>query len=142
MSEKNVVIERVFDADRNSVWRAISDRELMKLWYFDIPEFRAEVGFKFEFVVGDPNGKSWSHLCEVTEVELETRLTYSWKYEGYGGISYVTFELLDENESTRLKLTHSGLETFPPEVPELDVHNFETGWNANINTVLKEYLEK
>lgn len=33
------------------------------------------------------------HVCEVTEVISEKKLTYSWSYEGYEGISFLIFEL-------------------------------------------------
>lgn len=105
-------------------------------------EFKAVVGFKFEFWGGEEGGKQWKHLCEITEVVSESKLTYSWKYEGYSGISYVTFELFEENKNTRLKLTHSGIDTFPADIPELAVHNFEQGWNHIINISLKDFLSK
>jgi uncharacterized protein YndB with AHSA1/START domain len=141
MSHQNVIVERVFDADLKLVWKAITEKEMMKQWYIDLKEFKAVVGFKFEFWAGEDGGKQWKHLCEITEVIPERKLTYSWKYEGYGGISYVTFELFEETKGTKLKLTHSGIDTFP-DIPELAIHNFEQGWNQAINVSLKEFLEK
>lgn len=139
---KTLTITAEFDAQRELVWRALTERDLMRQWYFDLTEFRAEVGFKFEFWAGEDHGKQWKHLCEVTEVEPETKIGYSWKYDGYSGISYVLFELFDANGGTLLKLTHSGIDTFPADVPELALHNFETGWNHIINNSLKNFLEK
>jgi len=54
----------------------------------------------------------------------------------------VTFELFEEANGTKLKLTHSGIDTFPNEIPELAIHNFEKGWDQAINVSLKEFLEK
>jgi uncharacterized protein YndB with AHSA1/START domain len=130
----NVTIEKV--------WNAITDKDQMKQWYFDLKEFKPEVGFEFQFYAGDEK-KQWLHLCKITEVVKEKKLTYSWRYDGYSGISYVTFELLPENNKTRLKLTHAGLETFPGDtVPELRKENFAQGWNQIIGKSLKEFLEK
>ena len=42
-------IERVFDAPVNVLWKAITDKDEMKQWYFDLEEFKAEPGFKFSF---------------------------------------------------------------------------------------------
>ncbi len=39
------------------------------------------------------------------------KLQYSWRYDGYEGNSFVTFELFAEGDKTRVKLTHEGLET-------------------------------
>ena len=46
-----VVIERTFNAPVAKVWNAITDAEEMRQWYFDLKEFKPEVGFEFEFVV-------------------------------------------------------------------------------------------
>lgn len=112
----------------------------MKKWYFDLSEFRPEVGFEFQFEGGDAN-KSYLHLCKVTEVIEGRKLTYSWRYDGYEGNSFVTWELFDENGKTRLKLTHAGLETFPESNPDLARKNFEMGWDEIIGKSLVNYLE-
>ena len=113
----------------------------MKHWYFKLEEFRAEVGFQFQFSGGPSPDKQYLHLCEVTEVIPEQKLTYSWKYDGYAGISYVSFELFPDGENTKLKLTHEGLESFPNENADFARHNFEEGWDSIINESLQKYLE-
>lgn len=140
MSGRIVKVERVFDAPKNLVWRALTEKELMKLWYFDLAEFKAELGFRFEFMGGPPDGVQHKHLCEITQVDFEQKLSYSWKYDGYEGESHVSFELFPENESTRLVLTHTGLDTFP-QLADFAIANFEAGWNDIINKLLKEFLE-
>jgi len=112
----------------------------MKQWYFDLAEFRPEVGFEFQFT-GGTEEHSYLHLCRITEVVPGRKLTYSWRYEGYAGNSFVTFELFAEGDKTRLKLTHAGLETFPASNPDLRRENFEAGWTQIIGTNLKNYLE-
>lgn len=139
--EKPVVIERTFNASIDKIWKAITDKNEMKQWYFDLAEFKPEVGFEFQFYAGDEK-KQWLHICMVTEVITNKKITYSWKYDGYYGISFVTFELFPEGKESRLKLTHAGLESFPNEVPELKKENFIEGWMQIIDTSLKEYLEK
>jgi hypothetical protein len=74
-------------------------------------------------------------------VENGRKLTYSWKYDGYPGESFVTFELFGDDDKTRLKLTHDGLETFPIDNPDLNRENFVIGWNHIITKSLYEYLE-
>lgn len=140
MSAEPFVIERTFNAPIQKVWKAITDKADMKKWYFDLAEFIPKPGFEFEFMGGE-KGKCYLHKCKVTEVEEGRRITYSWRYDGYSGNSFVTWELFDEGGKTRLKLTHAGLETFPADNPELAKHNFERGWNSIIGTSLKEFLE-
>src|SRR5690606_10824395 len=109
-------------------------------WYFDLAEFKPEVGFKFQFMGGTEDNE-YLHLCEITEVIPEKKLTYSWRYDGYEGNSFVSFELFEKGDETRLKLTHRGLESFPNN-PDFAKTNFEMGWDQIINTSLKEYLSK
>jgi len=71
------------------------------------------------------------------------KLAYSWKYKGHVGDSLVTYELFPEGKKTRVKLTHSGLETFLPDAhPQYARSNFAMGWTSLIGTYLKEFLEK
>jgi uncharacterized protein YndB with AHSA1/START domain len=142
MESKPITIERIFDAPIAKVWDALTNPNEMKLWYFDLPGFKAEVGYKFQFTGGQEDGIQYLHLCEVTEIIESKRLTYSWRYDGYAGNSFVTFDLSDENGKTRLNFSHSGIETFPEDNPDLAKKNFVTGWDHIINISLKDYLEK
>jgi uncharacterized protein YndB with AHSA1/START domain len=139
--DNTFIIERTLKAPADKVWRAITDRDEMAKWYFDLDAFKPEKGFKFSFKGGPPD-KEYIHLCEVTEVVKGSKITYSWKYQGYEGISYVTFELFGQGEQTRIKLTHAGLESFPANEPDLARKNFEAGWTDIIGKLLPEYLEK
>ncbi len=134
------VIERIFNAPLALVWKAISNKDDMKRWYFDLAEFKPEPGFEFEFSV-EHKGMNYQHRCKVTEVIPQKRLAYTWRYEGHLGDSLVTFELHAEGKKTRLRLTHTGLETFPP-LPSFARENFAMGWTQLIGTSLKEFVEK
>lgn len=137
-----IVVERLFATSADALWRALTDKDEMKQWYFDLPEFRAEVGFKFTFAGGPSSERQYVHLCEVTEVVPGKKLSYSWRYEGYAGDSLVSFEILPQGEKTLLRLTHAGLHTFPSDNPDLAKHNFEAGWDAIVNQSLLEFVEK
>ena len=138
-----IVIERTYNAPIEKVWKAITDRDEMKKWYFDISEFKAEPGFEFEFVGEGKQGEKFLHLCKIREVIKNKKLSYSWRYDGYEGDSLVTFELFDEGNKTKVKLTHSGLETFPVTTNnDFAKENFTEGWTAIIGTTLKEFVEK
>lgn len=134
------VIEQTYNAPVEKVWKAISDREQMKQWYFDVPAFKPETGTEFQFTAG-PDGRSFVHLCKVTKVVPNKLIQYSWKYQGYEGNSLVTWELFDEGDKTRLRLTHEGLETFPDN-PDFARKNFEGGWSSFVNKRLPDFLEK
>ena len=135
-----VVVERTFKAPVAQVWNALTDVEQMRQWYFDLKEFKPEVGFEFEFTV-DHEGVTYHHLCRITDVVPEKRIAYTWRYKDEPGDSLVTFELFDEGKNTRLKLTHTGIDTFP-KTPAYARKNFETGWTAIIGSELKQFVEK
>jgi len=135
-------IERTYPVTTARVWKAITDKDEMKLWYFDLPEFRPEVGFEFQFIGGPAEDRQYLHICKITEAVPGKKLAHSWKYDGYEGNTLVTFELFDEGGKTRLKLTHQGLETFPASNPDFSKENFAEGWTWIIGTALKEFLDK
>ena len=141
MKNDPIVIERKLNAPIQRVWSALTNHKDMKQWYFDLPGFRPEVGYEFTFTA-ENEGRSWKHLCKVTEVVPGKKITYSWRYEGYPGNSFVTFELFPDGDKTKLKLSHTGLETFPQDVADLQRKNFETGWTDIIGRSLPEFLEK
>ena len=135
-----IVIERTFNAPVAKVWQALTDVDQMRQWYFDLKEFRPEVGFEFEFVV-EHEGNSYHHLCKVTEVIPQKKIAYTWRYKGESGDSLVTFELSPEGEGTRLKLTHTGIDTFP-KTPAYARKNFETGWTQIVDSELRQFVEQ
>jgi uncharacterized protein YndB with AHSA1/START domain len=135
-------IERTYNAPIAKVWKAITDKEDMKQWYFKLDEFKPEVGFEFRFSGGPDEGPQYLHVCEITEVVPLKKLSYSWVYDGYEGKSLVTFELFDEGAKTRLKLTHAGLETFPADNKDFAKENFAAGWTDIIGNLLKEFVER
>ena len=137
-----IVVEKVYNASIEKVWKAITNKDEMKKWYFDMSDFKPEVGFEFRFVGQGKQGEDFVHLCKVTEVEHQKKLSYSWRYEGYEGDSLVTFELFPEGGKTKVKLTHRGLETFPVTAHnDFAKENFIEGWSYIIGTGLKEYVE-
>jgi uncharacterized protein YndB with AHSA1/START domain len=142
MKDEPVIVERTLNAPVEIVWKAITNNEQMKQWYFQLKEFKPEVGFEFHFSGGPDKEHQYLHICKITEVVLNKKITYSWRFDGYKGISYVTFELLEEGDKTRLKLTHFGLETFPQDIPDFQRRNFEIGWIHIIGKSLKEFVEK
>ncbi|WP_342647476.1 SRPBCC domain-containing protein [Mucilaginibacter sp. CSA2-8R] len=141
MANQPYTIEQVYAAPVSRVWQALTDKDQMKQWYFDLAEFKPEVGFTFYFTGGPDGGIKYRHICCITEVIENQKLSYTWSYEGYAGESEVIFEIFDEGECTRLKLTHKGLETFPADNPDFDAKNFAAGWGYLIGTSLKNYLE-
>ena len=138
--DEPLVLERVFDAPAALVWRALTDVDEMRHWYFNLTAFEPRVGFEFRFTGGDCKEPPYVHCCRVVEAITEKRLAYTWRYEGYAGNSLVTFELFAEGKKTRLRLTHTGLETFPA-IAAFAKANFMAGWTELVGSSLKRFVE-
>ena len=57
-----VIKEVTIDAPVDRVWKAITDKEDMKQWYFDLENFEPKPGFKFQFY-GGTEEHQYLHLC-------------------------------------------------------------------------------
>lgn len=136
-----IIVERIFSVTPERLWKALTDKNEMKQWYFDLPEFKPVVGCEFTFMGGKTKDNQFKHLCRITEIVPNKKIAYTWRYDGYEGNSLVAFELFSEGkDSTRLRVTHEGLHTFPS-IPDLARKNFEEGWNGIINKSLRTFLE-
>src|SRR6476469_5358306 len=142
MTNQPIIIEKIFSAQVENIWKAITDKTEMKQWYFDLERFEPKVGFEFTFTGGPSPERQYVHLCKILESEENKKLKHSWRYEGYEGESFVTWELFPEANKTKLVLTHEALETFPASNPDFAKNNFVQGWNQIVNVSLKNYLEQ
>ena len=142
MKNEPLVIERILNAPVSKVWDAITDKNVIRKFGFDIADFKPEVGFEFRFDATKNKDMIFRHICVVKEVVPGKKLSYSWRYEGYAGDSLVSFELFAERDKTRLRLTHTGLETIEVNGPDFARSNFNMGWTAIIGTILKDIVEE
>lgn len=142
METKPLIIERIYDTPVQKAWDAITNKEQMKEWYFDLKEFKPEKGFKFHFTCQDEH-VIYMHACEVVDCDVLQRISYTWTYPGLIGCSLLTWELFREpDDKTRLKLTHAGLESFPQGVPSFSLESFAESWQQFLDQALPSFLEK
>jgi uncharacterized protein YndB with AHSA1/START domain len=136
-----IVLERTYDAPVNAVWQALTDKNKMKQWYFDIKDFKPEVGHEFQFYAGDDK-KQYLHICVIKEVIPQKKISYTWKYDYDPNVTLVSFELFPDGQKTKLRLTHEGIDNFSKDHPEFARKNFLQGWTGFVDKELKEFLEK
>ena len=141
MENKTIIVEQNFPVSASNIWDALTIPKRMKDWYFDLPEFKPEVGCEFSFWGGPAKDRQYKHLCKITEVIPKKKIAYSWQYDGYPGMTIVSFELSENDNSTQVKLTHNGLESFPKDVTDFARENFVEGWTWIIKTSLVDYLK-
>lgn len=78
-----IVVEESYAVSAEDLWEAVTVKERMLGWYFQIPAFEAEVGFEVEFNV-ECNGTDFLHQWKIIEVDPGKRISYDWKYGGGG----------------------------------------------------------
>jgi len=135
-----VKVETVFDATKSQVWNALTNSETMKVWYFDIPNFKLAVGSEFSFYEGEK--KEYLHQGKILKVEDNKLFQHTWEHPQQSkGSSIVTWEIEElDDDKVKVKLTHEGLENFADAGPNFAPENFEMGWNAIVKTNLRNYL--
>lgn len=139
MKANPLIVQCNLHAPEETIWKALTENDQMKKWYFDIQDFKAIAGFEFNFTAGSDQ-KKYVHLCKVTDVIPGKKLAYTWKYKDYPGNSLVTFELSPEGDSTQIKVIHEGLETFPG-TGDFSTDSFKKGWTQILCSNLKNYVE-
>jgi uncharacterized protein YndB with AHSA1/START domain len=140
MNNEPIIVERIINAPSEKVWQAITDKNVMIKWGFDVTDFEPEVGFEFR-IYARKDDTVYEHICVVQEVIEGKKLSYSWWYEGYVGDSLVTFELFPEDGETKVRLTHEGIDTISVNGPDFARENFVDGWTAILG-ILKGIVEE
>ena len=108
----SVIVEQTYNASVNHVWKAMTNREEMQKCYFQLSDFKPEVGFEVEFEAGDEIRKYLYHW-KVLKVATLKKIKYSWTYPEIQGYSELMTEIKSTGEkSTDLKLTHTGFDSF------------------------------
>lgn len=137
-----IIKEVIINAPVDIVWDAITDKEQIKQWSFDFIDFEPVEGNEFTFW-GENEGRKFKHISKVLKVIPGSMLSFTWRYENSKGDSVVTYELFKEDDNTtRVKLTHEGIEIFANDGPDYARSNFVAGWESIIGKLLKNYIEK
>ena len=141
MNAPPVLAEQEYDASIETVWKAITDPDQMRQWFFEtMQDFRPEPGFETQFNVR-AEGKDYLHLWKVTEVVPNKKIVYNWRYGGYPGDSFVFWELSETANGTLLRFTHQGHETFSQDDPVFSRESAEGAWHYFVNERLKAFLD-
>ncbi len=135
-----IVVDQLFDKSIDEVWKAITELDQMKEWFFDnIPDFKPEVGFRTQFNVKAPS-RDFMHLWEVSNVIPNKMIVTNWRFEGIEGNSLVIFELTGIGTKTKLTVTNKVTTDFDDSIPEFKRESCIGGWNFFINERLVQFL--
>lgn len=137
-----IIIQYKINASAESIWKALTDRDEMKFWYFTIPDCEPEPDQEFDFYESCEGGK-YLHRARIVENVPNRKLKHTWTYpELSEAVTTVTWELQQEEDGTRVTLIHENIEGFDGLGKVFSRASFTEGWNAIIGKSLKEYAEK
>jgi uncharacterized protein YndB with AHSA1/START domain len=136
-----IIVEYKVNAPVEQVWKALTDKNEMQSWYFDISDFELEVGKIFNFYEpGDE--KKFHHQAEILEIIPNQKLKHTWTYpELSTEKTTVSWELQPEGEQTLVRLIHDNIEDFKDLGENFSRDAFTEGWNGIIGQSMKQYLE-
>lgn len=140
--ETPIVIKKKINASIGKVWIALTDKNELPLWYFDIVDFEAEAGKSFDFYEPGEE-KKYLHRIEILEVVPHEKLKHSWFYPSFSQEkTVVTWNLESYDEGTLVILNHEGIEKLKDLGEGFSSENFTQGWNEILGQSLKLYFEK
>jgi uncharacterized protein YndB with AHSA1/START domain len=102
---RTVVIEREIAHPPEKIWRALTQPHLIEEWLMK-NDFKPVVGHKFNLSRDATPEIKVVIDCEVTEVEPNETLSYTWK--AFGTDTIVTFTLIPTGTGTTLRVEQSG----------------------------------
>ncbi|WP_331758171.1 SRPBCC domain-containing protein (plasmid) [Nocardia sp. NBC_01377] len=94
----------------DTVWRALTDPDLLERWLLRPTGFAASAGTRFRFTVPAPSTEEIA--CEVLAARPYEQLTYSWTYShGEHPVRWnIDWTLRPQGRGTRLLLTQTGFD--------------------------------
>src|SRR4030095_1352591 len=125
--QKDIIQKWFFQLSPSEVWDYLTKPELIQQWLMT-SDFKPLVGHKFRFTYVPKNESNYNGIldCEVLEVKLFAKLSYSWNGTTNDGSrtfnSIVVWTLLPKDSGTELQLQHNGFTL----LDDLTAHS--TGW--------------
>lgn len=135
--ELNVDIE----AGPEAIWKALTELEQVPRWLFpEISAMEPRIGFEHQFMV-QVEGRHILHRFAVRQTVPARRLVLRWSYPpGNVRASELTFDLIAEEHSTRVRLTQQFLQPQFDDDPLFTREAGLAGW-AHILDALKRHVE-
>jgi len=133
--ERQFRIERIFEAPRERVWRAMTDPQLVAQWWgrgnrLDVQELDVKVGGFWRFVE-HADGNQYGFRGRFREVTPPSRVVQTFEFDGMPGYVCVNDTTLVDLGDGRTKLVVVSLFHTPEELEGMMRSGMETGMNQS-----------
>ncbi len=140
-----IVIERIFDAPRDLVWKVWTDPEHVAKWWGPqgmttrVDELDFQVGGNWVYVMVGPDGGEYPQRGTFTEIVPPEKIVTSAEFE-HGGPEpsrvTMTYTFEDMGDKTKMTMTHLEMGVEYTEEMRMGVMG---GWNSNFDSLV-DYL--
>jgi len=111
-TDREIHIERIFDAPRDKVFAAYTNPDLIPEWYGPhgtttiVDQMDVRPGGSWRFVMRDPDGSETAFRGTYREITPPERIVQTWEWEGLPGhVSVETAAFEDLGDRTRMVAT-------------------------------------
>jgi uncharacterized protein YndB with AHSA1/START domain len=135
------LVERSYDVPAQAVFDAWTNPEVMRRWWHAgrdwdtaVAEADLRIGGKLRVVMRTPDGTEYGGGGEYTEIDPPARLAFSWRWDGDENSSLIELDFHEEDGTTRVALTHSGLPS------EESARSHTEGWQEALENLARKGL--
>jgi uncharacterized protein YndB with AHSA1/START domain len=135
------LVERSFDAPAQAVFDAWTNPQVMRRWWHAgrdwdtaVAEADLRIGGKLRVVMRTPDGTEYGGGGEYIEIDPPARLAFSWRWDGDQNSSLIELDFHEEDGTTRVALTHSGLPS------EESAKSHTEGWQEALENLARKGL--
>ena len=117
---REIIMERIFDAPRDLVWRAHTEPDLIAQWWgrgnkLDIERMEVERGGHWRYVEHDPEGGAHGFEGRYREVTPQDRLVQTFEWDGMPGYTVLNTAEFEDLGDGRTRVVTTSLFYTPEE---------------------------
>ena len=140
-TDKTIVVERVFNAPREKVWRAHTDPKLLAQWWgrghkLDIETYELKTGGKWRFVE-HADGQTFAFSGEFREIKPIERIVMTFGWDGMEGRSILNALDLHDLGDNRTRLVATSTFSSAAERDAMIGYGMEAGMNESYEALDK-----